>query len=37
MDLPAHELARLLEQREWLRSLARALVGADEADDLEQE
>lgn len=37
MDQPASEIAHLLEQREWLRSLARALVGAEEAEDLAQE
>jgi RNA polymerase sigma-70 factor (ECF subfamily) len=38
MDTSATELAlRLLEQREWLRELARQLVGAGEADDLAQE
>src|SRR5262245_47221886 len=37
MEPAVPELERLLEQREWLRTLARALVGADEADDLAQE
>jgi RNA polymerase sigma factor (sigma-70 family) len=37
MEPALPELARLLEQRDWLRALARALVGAEEAEDLAQE